>query len=260
MSWIVEHKKIVLFALAAGLLILAEYYYFIAELRSETADLREQQYKMRADIENNVKKGRFLSERSLTNAQEEIKFLGNRTAALRARINFKPLPGYEIPAMQRPDELIVNFQSLLKETQNRMERTAAQKGIPIPAKLEFPLSKTSPEAIKIYYERLDMLEQMVALAMESNCLKILDWGVSENDFRDFREFKTLSFKSAAGEKNLILIKINGTFESISRFISRLRGAERFICLEKMALNSAGPDLDNITAAFVVASLKLEEAK
>lgn len=49
MSWIVEHKKIVLFALAAGLLILAEYYYFIAELRSETADLREQQYKMRAD-------------------------------------------------------------------------------------------------------------------------------------------------------------------------------------------------------------------
>jgi hypothetical protein len=184
----------------------------------------------------------------------------NRASALRNRITFTPLPGYEIPAIQRPDELVVNFQSLLKETQKRMEKNAAQKGIPIPAKIEFPLSKAAAEAVRLYYERLDILEQLVNMAMDSNCLKIMEWGVSENDFREFREFRELNFKSSAGSKNLVLIKINGTFDSIVRFVSRLRTAERFLCLEKMALNSGGPDLDNVTAAFIVAGLKLEGTK
>jgi Tfp pilus assembly protein PilO len=258
MNWIIEHKRFTVFVLGALFILLVEYYYFIAGLQSETSDLQEQQYKLRAEIETNVKKGQFLSERSIQNAQEEIKFVENRFSVLRNRINFKPLSGYEIPAMQRPDELNVNFQSLLKDIQKRLEKNAAQKGVPIPAKLEFPLSKVSAETIRLYYERLDILEQMVNLAMDSDCLKIVEWGVSENDFREFREFKEIYFKSQVGAKNLVLIKINGTFGSITRFINRLHSAERFVSLEKMALSNSGPDLDNITAAFIVAGLKLEE--
>jgi len=245
--------------LVTALVLLIEYYYFIAEIHNETTDLQEQQYNLRSEIENKVKKGPFISEKSILNAQEEIKFVESRFSALRSRINYKPLAGYQIPTMQRQDELIVNFQSLLKDTQKRMEKNAAQKGISIPAKLEFPLSKVPEETLRLYYERLDILEQMVNLAMESTCLKVTDWGVSENDFKEFRDFKELNFKSAVGTKNLALIKINGTFSSIMKFISRLRNAERFVSLEKMVIsNTGGPDSDNVTGAFIVAGVKLEE--
>jgi len=259
MNWLIEHKKFTVFVLVTLFLLLVEYYYFISGIQDETSGLQAQQYKLRAEIEAQVKKGPFLSEKSIQNAQEEIKFVEGRFSSLRNRINFKPLPGYEIQATRRQDELIVNFQSLLKDTQKRMEKNAAQKGVPIPAKIEFPLSKVSDETIRIYYERLDILEQLVNLAMASNCLKVIDWGITETDFKDSREFKELYFKSALGAKNLVLIKVNGTFGSITQFISRLRSAERFVSLEKMAIsNTGGPDSDNVTVTFIVAGIKLDE--
>ncbi|MEW6027091.1 MAG: hypothetical protein AB1599_07350 [Planctomycetota bacterium] len=256
MYWIAEHKRFAVFVLATVALLLIEYRYFIAGTRDEIAALQEQQYKMRADIGNKVKKGPFISEKSIPNAEEEIKYVEARYSALRNKINFKPLPGYEIPATRRQDELIVLFQSLLKDTQKRMEKTAAQKGIPIPAKLEFPLSRASEEAIRLYYERLDIVEQLVGMAMDSNCLKVVDWGVSEADFREFRDIKDVSFKSAAGMKNMAFIRINGPFSSVMQFINLLRGAERFVSLEKMIISNANPDSDNVTATFIVAGVKL----
>ena len=259
MHWLIEHKKFTAFVLVTLFALLVEYYYFISGIQDETSDLQEQQYKLRSEIETKVKKGPFISEKSIQNAEEEIKFVERRFSALHNRINFKPLSGYQIQATRRQDELIVNFQSLLKDTQKRMEKAAAQKGIPIPAKLEFPLNKASDETIRLYYERLDILEQLVNLAMASNCLKVIDWGVSENDFREFRDIKEINFKSALGVKNLVSIKINGTFSAMTQFISRLRGAERFVSLEKMAVsNTGGPDSDNITVTFIVAGVKLEE--
>ncbi|HLD36237.1 MAG TPA: hypothetical protein VJC37_05910 [Planctomycetota bacterium] len=259
MNWLIEHKRFTVFVLVTLVALLAEYYYFIAGIQDETSELQAQQSKLRSDIETKVKKGPFLSEKSIQNAQEEIKFVENRFATLRNRLNFKPLAGYEVPVIQRQDQLIISFQSLLKDTQKRMEKAAAQKGVPLPAKLEFPLSKASEETIRLYYQRLDILEQLVNLAMDSNCLKVIDWGVSENDFREFRDIKEINFKSALGAKNLVLIKINGAFGSITQFISRLRSAERFVSLEKMAVsNTGGPDSDNITVTFVVAGVKLEE--
>ncbi|MEK7310234.1 MAG: hypothetical protein AAB038_05395 [Planctomycetota bacterium] len=259
MNWIIEHKRFVLFVLATILLLFIEYDYFIAEIQDETANLQEQQYKLRSEIETKVKKGQFLSEKSIQNAQEEIKFVEGIFSSLRNRINFKPLPGYEIQPTRRQDELTVNFQSLHKDTQKRMEKTAAQKGVPIPAKIEFPLSRASEETIRLYYERLDILEQLVNLAMASNCLKIIDWGVSENDFKEFRDIKDVNFKSAVGAKNLVLIKVNGTFNSITQFVGLLRSAERFVSLEKMVIsNTGGPDSDNVTVAFIAAGVKLEE--
>lgn len=260
MNWLIEHKKFTVFVLATLLALLVEYYYFISGIQGETNELQAQQYKLRSEIETKVRRGQFISEKSILNAQEEIKFIEGKFSALRSRINFKPAAGYEIQPTRRQDELIVNFQSLLKDTQKRMEKNAAQKGVPIPAKLEFPLSKVSDETIRIYYERLDILEQLVNLAMASNCLKVLDWGVSETDFKASQELlKELYFKSALGTKNLVLIKVNGTFGSITQFISRLRSADRFVSLEKMTIsNTGGRDSDNVTVTFIVAGIKLEE--
>jgi len=260
MHLIIEHKRFVVFVLATIIILLTEYYYFIAEIRDETSALQDQQYKLRSEIETKVKKGPFISEKSISNAEDEIKYVGKKHLSLKNRINFKPLAGYEIPVTKRQDELIVNFQSLLKDTQKRMEKNAAQKGIPIPDKLEFPLSKASGETIRLYYERLDIVEQMVNMAMDGNCLKIIDWGVSENDFREFRDIKEINVKNTFGTKNMVFIKINGSFSSIMQFINLLRNAERFVSLERMIISNVNPDSDNITTTFIVAGVKLEETK
>lgn len=260
MHWLIEHKKFTVFVLTTLILILVEYYYFISGIQDETSNLQEQQYKLRSEIETKVRKGPFLSEKSIQNAEEEIKFMDGRFSSLRNSINFKPLPGYQVPTTRRQDELTVNFQSLLKDTQKRMEKTAAQKGIPIPAKLEFPLNRTSEETIRLYYERLDIIEQLVNLAMDSNCFKVIDWGVSENDFREFKDIRDLTSRSTLGIKNMAFIKMNGTFDSIMQFINLLRSAERFVSLERVIINNNTPDRDNVTATFIVAGVKLEETK
>lgn len=260
MHWLIEHKKFTVFVLTTLILILVEYYYFISGIQEETSNLQEQQYKLRSEIETKVRKGPFLSEKSIQNAEEEIKFMDGRFSSLRNSINFKPLPGYQVPTTRRQDELTVNFQSLLKDTQKRMEKTAAQKGIPIPAKLEFPLNRTSEETIRLYYERLDIIEQLVNLAMDSNCFKVIDWGVSENDFREFKDIRDLTARSTLGIKNMAFIKMNGTFDSIMQFINLLRSAERFVSLERVIINNNTPDRDNVTATFIVAGVKLEETK
>ncbi|MBI5778166.1 MAG: hypothetical protein HZA49_01750 [Planctomycetes bacterium] len=260
MHWIAEHKRFVVFVLATIILLLIEQYYFIAEIKNETSALQEQQYKLRSEIETKIKKGPFISEKSIPNVEEEIKYATKKHLYLKNRINYKPLAGYEIPVTKRQDELIVNFQSLLKDTQKRLEKNSAQKGIPIPAKLEFPLSKASEETIRFYYERLDIVEQLMNLAMDSNCLKVIDWGVSENDFREFKDIKETVFKGPSGTKNMVFIRINGSFGSIMQCINLLRNAERFVSLERVIISNTNPDLDNITATFIVAGIKLEEVK
>lgn len=260
MHWIIEHKRFAVFVIVTAILLLIEYYYFIEGVREETGILQEQQYKMRSDIETKVKKGFFISEKSIPNAESEIKYAEKKHLSLKNRINYKPLSGYEVPAVQRQDQLIVSFQSLLKDTQKRMEKNSAQKGIPIPAKLEFPLSRVSEETIRLYYERLDIIEQLANLAMDSNCLKVVEWGVSENDFREFRDMKDLAVKSAFGTRNMAFIRINGSFGSIMQFINLLRNSERFVSLERVAISNTNPDFDNITATFIVAGVKLEETK
>jgi Tfp pilus assembly protein PilO len=258
MYWLIKEKKFVLFVLGALIFVFAAYYFFIAQTQQETIRLQEDQSKIRLEIDSNVKKGRFIADKSIQNAEEELKFIENRCSLLRNKINFKLLPGYQLPDIKRPDDLIVNFQTLLKEVQKRMEKTAAQKGIPIPSKLEFPLTNVSSDRILLYYERLDMIEQLVNLAMASNCQKIISFGVTESDFKDFNDIKDTVIKTNLTTKNMVFIKLNGNFASIMQFINLLLNIERFVALEKTIIENTNPGSDSITATFIVAGVKLAD--
>ncbi|MFH1231248.1 MAG: hypothetical protein V1709_07095 [Planctomycetota bacterium] len=251
MYWLIKEKKFVLFVIGVLILVFAVYYLFIAPNQRETIRLKAEQATIRLEIENRVKKGDFIAEKSIQNAAEELKFMENRYATLKDRINFKPLPGYQLPGSK---DLIVNFQTLLKEAQKRMEKKAAQKGIPIPSKLEFPLTN---DKIVLYYEKLDMIEQLVNLVMDSNCQKIISFGVTESDFKDFSDIKEI-MKTNSCTKNMVFIKINGSFNSIMKFVNLLKNAGRFIALEKAIIENTNPDSDKITATFIIAGVKLAD--
>jgi hypothetical protein len=258
MYWFVEHKKFVVFVLATLILLFIEYHFFIANIQEETVNLRENQNKLKTDIENRVKKGIFIRDKSIQNAEEELKFMENDFSSLNNKIHFRPSSGYQSPTIKRPDDLILNFQSLLKEVQKRFEKNSAQKGISIPAKLDFPLTNVSTETITSYYERLDMIEQMVNLAMVSNCQKIIGWGVTETDFKDFKDVKEIVIKTSSAIKNMAFIKIQTNFTALMHMINMLRRPDRFISLEKLIIENSNPDVDSFVVTFVVASIKLSE--
>ncbi|MDI6733355.1 MAG: hypothetical protein QME51_05070 [Planctomycetota bacterium] len=258
MYWIIEHKKFVTFVVLAAILILIEYLFFIAGTLGETNILREEQQKLQSEIERKVRKGQFLSDRSILNAEEELKFLQNRYNLLRNKIHFKPSSAYQIPAIKRPGDLIVNFQSLLKDTIKRMEKMAAQRGVSVPAKLDLPLTNVPEETIRLYYEKLDIIEQAVTLAMESRCEKIIGWGVTDSDFKEFKDIKEPVFKTILATRNLVFIRFQGSFDSIGRFIKSLQNNERFISVERATLINTNPDSDSIQATFIVAVVKLAD--
>jgi hypothetical protein len=258
MYWLIKEKQFVVFIAGSLVLILATYYFFIAPNQLEIIKLKETQSKMRLEIENKVKKGDFISEKSIQNAEEELKFIENRYSLLKKKISFKSLPDYQLPTIKRPDELTFNFQSLVKEVQKRMEIKAAQKGIPLPAKFEFPLTSVSVDKIILYYEKLDIIEQLVNLAMDSNCQKIISLGVTESDFKEFNDIKDTLIKTNSSTRNIVFIKINGNFDSIIKFINLLRNTERFIAMEKAIIENSNPDSDNITATFIISGVKLAD--
>ncbi|MFH0887946.1 MAG: hypothetical protein V1871_01910 [Planctomycetota bacterium] len=259
MYWLIKEKKFVLLIIGTLILVLGGYYLFIIPNQQEILRLKQEQSKIRLDIENKVKKGDFIAEKSIQNAEEELKFMESRYSTLKNKIKFKSLAGYQLPDINKqPGELILNFQTLVKEAQKRMEKKAAQKGIPIPSKFEFPLTNASSDKISLYYEKLDMIEQLVNLAMECNCQKVISFGATESDFKEFKDIKETVIKTNLGTKNLVFIKINGSFDSIMKFINLLRNAERFIALEKAIIENANPDSDNITATLIIAGVKLAD--
>lgn len=256
MYWLIKEKKFVLFVIGTLILVFAVYYLFVIPNQEETVKLQEEQSKIRLEIENKVKKGDFIAEKSIQNADEELKFIENRCSTLKNKVNFKSLPGYQIPDV-KSSELTVYFQTLLKDVQKRIEKKAAQKGIPLPSKFEFPLTNVVSDKIFLYYEKLDIIEQLVNLVMDSNCQKIISFGVTESDFKDY-DIKETVTKTGSVTKNMVSIKINGTFDSIMKFVNLLKNAERFVVLEKAIIENINRDSDNIMATFIVAGVKLAD--
>lgn len=258
MYWLIKEKKFVLLIIGTLILVLGGYYLFIIPNQQEIIRLKQEQSKIRLEIESKVKKGDFIAEKSIQNAEEELKFMESRYSTLKNKIKFKSLAGYQLPDIKELGPLIVSFQTLVKEAQKRMEKKAAQKGIPIPSKFEFPLTNVSSDKIFLYYEKLDMIEQLINLAMDCNCQKVISFGATESDFKEFKDIKETVIKTNSGTKNIVFIKINGSFDSIMKFINLLRNAERFIALEKAIIENTNPDSDNITATLIIAGVKLAD--
>lgn len=259
MYWLIEHKTFTVF-IAVTIIVLACVYNFVAvPLQEKTADLRNEQRTIRAQMEKIAKTDVFTSEKSIKNAEEELKAMDARYAELKTRINFRPTADYQITAGIKFDELLVNFQSLLKDVQKRLDQKSAAQNIPIPVKLEFPLANATADTILIYYQKLDMIEQLVNLAMEAKFQQITAYGLTEVDFKEFKDIKETVIKTPLFTKNLVYVKLSGNYASILQFISLIQKSDRFIAVEKVILDNDNKDLDNINSTFVIAGVKLIEA-
>ncbi|MBI4712680.1 MAG: hypothetical protein HY762_05200 [Planctomycetes bacterium] len=254
MNWLTEHKNELMVIGGCGALFLAVYYLVLAPFHQEANELKEQQAKTIKTIETDFRSGNIRDRKDIANITDELKYVDGKLSQLKERVTFRLRPDYQLPAEKR--DWLITLQSRLKSLQKRTENTAAARGIKLPA-LEFQFNEA--QDLSLYFEELDVIDQLLSAAIESGCSEVLAVGTASEIGPGGKGFHKHNTADAAAGKNLVPIKIKGTFESLMRLVHMIQSPEqasgRFLALESVVLESDQPDVDTMTGTIIVSGVK-----
>ncbi|MFA5794003.1 MAG: hypothetical protein WC980_02910 [Candidatus Brocadiia bacterium] len=241
----------------SGLIIglIAVLYLVTVPFSASTDNLKKRQLDIAREIEKNLSAGVYRDEKNVQVLSEEIKYVEAKLAQIKGQVNFKSGLEYQLPAAKQ--EWLITLQAKARALQKKMEKIAADKGVQIPNSIEIP-SDIQSDAIPLYFEKLDMMEQLMNYAIESDVDEVAAIGLSAvlSDFGSTSSGgKPVNPADAA---NIVSIKVSGSFKSISKFIYRLTSATRLLCLEKAVLETAKPELDKVTITIAVSAVKVKD--
>ncbi|MFH1227448.1 MAG: hypothetical protein V1701_06045 [Planctomycetota bacterium] len=216
--------------------------------------LKKRQLDIVRDIEKNLSTGFYRDDKSVQALTEEVNYVEGKLAQLKGQINFKPGAEYQLPPA-KPDWLIT-LQSKAKALQKKMEKTAAEKGVRIPNSIEIR-SDIPPDDIPLYFEKIDMMDQILNYAVDSGVDEVLAIG-SDGILGDFNQTGSgVRQAKSADAPNIVPIRVSGSFKSINKFIFRLISATRMLSLEKAVLETAKPEVDKTVLTVAVSAVKVK---
>lgn len=248
-----EHKKFIIGIGGTAIGLLLFYLMVLSPIWEETVGLREKQAGLRLNIKKQSQRGFFQSQTGLKNLRDEHERLTKKLNGLKNRVNFRVTPEYAL-AMSGSD-MLIDFHQNLQETRQRLKKMAIGKGVVMPASLGFPQADIQSTAIPTYFEKLDMMNQLVPLALESGCREILKVGW-EKDFPELvsgviEEKKLFS-------KNMIGLEAKGSFSAVTRFIYALQTAPRLLPIERISVTNENPEVDSVNIKVLVSGIKIKD--
>lgn len=247
-----EYKKFILGIIGAIVFLALYNTVILAPLRSDTEDMKTRQKEIREEIVSKIETGRFRGSKSVRNVLEETKRYEKKLVELNERLEFKVEKDYLIDPAD--PNLLINFRSLVEQVQRRLSRQGANQGIIIPRSLGFPESDISTAALPEYFQQLDIMEQVVELALDIRCRQILEIGPAEN-FSDF--LGDVPLDNEFIKRNVIVIKTNADFDTTIKFIRTLQEAPRFLSLIRVSLKNDNPESDSLSAIIALAGLEIK---
>lgn len=240
-----EHKKFIIVTVGVVLVFLLVYLIIIAPARRATAEAKSQSELVKKEIDSIIGSGEVKEAKSIENLERERERLAKKLSELKQRMIFKPEPVYLGKGK-------IEFYKLLQESQRRLAKLATSKGITMPTSFGFPTGDIPVENLPRYFERLDIIVQVIDLAIACDLTDILSVG-QEQDIHNFLPGVNLANDFTKYET--VVIKLQGSFKSISDFLYKLLVAPRFLSLIRVSLENDDPNVDSIKLTLAVGGLK-----
>lgn len=243
-----RYKDVIVWVGLAGVLAVAVYLARVP-FSSDARDYENRREQMLKEMGLKLANGTYNDEKNVQTISEEIRYGENRLNQLKGQISFKPGSEYQLPANK--GDWLVTLQSKAKALQKKMEKLAADKNVRLPGSIDVP-SEILIDNIPLYFEKVDIMEQLLGYAIESGCEEVSAIG-SEGSLADFM----LAKKPADPSANIVPIKVRGNFKSVNKFAYLLVNAPRFLCLEKVLLENVRPEIDKVVLTVAVSAAKIK---
>lgn len=252
---LLDNKKLVFYSAGIIILWVIIYFFIVAPLKDETTDKIRELENVRVTINTKVSGGSFIDEINIKKISEEQKQMENKLAEFKKKILFEPRLPYQTDLSQQ--DLLIKFNTLLTSRYSQLQKIAGVKGIKIPVSLGFPSGTIPLTELPLYFERLDIIDQISSLVIEKGCQEIssidIDKGVKE-----FLDPSTLSGEFI--KKDVVIIKLKVNYKTIGEIMYALNANivmpnGRFLAMPRISLQSDNPEIDLLTMTLAIGSVK-----
>lgn len=248
-----EHKRFIIVTAAVILVGLLTYLIIIAPARRKTAEAQEQSEQIQQKISARVSAGQIQDDKNIGSLIREKERIEEKLSELKQRMLFRLHPRYETDPAD--SEILIEFNMLLQERKDLLIKSATRRGITIPNSFGFPTRNISELDLPDYFERLDIIERVINLAIPCGVAGIL----SINQAVDTRTFLFgMSLENKFIRYQPVVIKFKSDFKTISDFLYELLVTPRFLALLRVSLENDNPNVDSIKLTLAVGGLKAEE--
>lgn len=248
-----EYKRFIIIAGAVLLVWLLTYLIIIGPARQKTFEARSESELIQKKIDGRNQAGQMQDDRNINSVMRERERMEEQLSELKQKMLFQLHPRYKIDPEDQ--DVLIKFHMLLQERKNLLKKSATRQGIVIPDSFGFPTRNILPSALPGYFEQLDIIEQVIDLAIDYKVAEVL----SINQTKDSQIFLGgVNLENEFLKYCPVVIRFRGDFKSISGFLYQALVGSRFLSLVRVSLQNNDPNVDAITLTLAVGSLRTQE--
>ncbi|MEK7448067.1 MAG: hypothetical protein AAB019_01130 [Planctomycetota bacterium] len=251
-----DNKKNILTLGVMTVVALVFYFFWLGPVWKDITSTRQEQSKLRTEISQHSSRGGFYGQESIRNIKTENQELAQKLNNLKDRVHFRVSPKYSAlgGSGQPGQNLLIDFHQRLQELQKDLQKKSVAGNIELPSSLGFPTSNIQPEIIPDYFEKLDLVEQVVTLALESGCRKILKVGPA-NLFPELAGGGLVQNEWC--NKNMVGLEAIGPFAAVVKFLQALQSDRRILPVERIILTNDNQSVDSVQVKILVSGIKIK---
>ncbi|MBI4834360.1 MAG: hypothetical protein HY811_06050 [Planctomycetes bacterium] len=249
-----DSKK--LFVLSVLLIIAWVFTYavIIESIKETNAELKSELENNRAKVGSIISRAGGIDDSVLKKISEEQKRIEGKLSKIKEKTMFRPRPEYTVDLSQ-PD-LLIKFNVLLGTKYSRLKKVAAAKEIKFPASFGFPTENITVNNVPSYFEKLDVIDRILTLAIEKGCQEIISINM-EKGIKDFLDAGLLD--NGFFKTDLVVIKLKAKFKSAAEIIyaltENMAEEEGFLSIPRISLESADSEADLLTMTLAAGVIK-----
>jgi hypothetical protein len=249
-----DSKKLLVLSVILIIAWIFIYTMVIESIKETNAELKRALENDRAKIGSILSRSGGIDDSVLKKISEEQKRVEGKLFKAKEKTFFRPRPEYTIDPSQ--SDLLIKFNVLLGTKYSRLKKAATAKEIKFPVSFGFPTENITANNVLSYFEKLDVIDRIISLAIEKGCYEIISVNM-EKGVKDFLDATLLDngfFRTEA-----VVIKLKAKFKPAAEIIYALNenGAqnEGFLSIPRISLESADPEADLLTMTLALGVIK-----
>lgn len=230
-----------------GFVLILVYAVLVMPVQGEVTELRAQQETLKQRIESDLNSEEYHGEVDLQRIQQEITAFQDTLVGLKKTLDQRIDPKYQLEGSTQ--EPYLAFKGALDETRTVLNRKAANADIAIPADYGFPAGEVATPEIPALMRRLDLMALAIGKAIDSGVKAVT-------------AIAPIAVEEANAVKNPLIVReqismeIQGGFDSVVRFLHAINLPADFVSVQKLTLESASTEGDQLKVSMVIAGLEI----
>ncbi len=232
----------------SALVLLIVYFVLVVPVQGEVSSLRDDQEKLKKQIESDLNSEDFHGDLDLRRLQQEVGGLEDALTLLKKTLDLRVDPMYVLDA--DASNRLIKFKSALEETRGRLRKRAASADISIPESFGFPEGAIADADIPSLLRRLDVMAFVLGKSIDAGVAQVASIapGGMEDEGRKKKEPLIL--------RDPVTAEVQGSFDSVVRMLHGLMLPADFVTLEDVSLESVSAEGDRLKVGAVVVGLEV----